>query len=120
MKKHNLLKITSIIPLVVFALIFIVPLAEASESGNVDTGNTSMTSHKAANNSDQLDVLDDIGHKKNDATTESSHPEVSLSLNEQLQWFFSFEQPDCIDDPYENKDYSNYRATFGIQFILSD
>jgi len=116
--KHSVLKITSIIPLVIFALIFIAPMAKASESGNVDTGNTSMTFNESGNTSDQLDALKDIVHKKNDAITSSPPPELSLSLNEKLQWFFSFENPDFIDDPYENKDYDNYRATFGIHFFL--
>jgi hypothetical protein len=120
LKKHSLLKTTSIIPLVIFSLIFFVPMAKASESGNVDTGDTSMTFSESGNNSDQLDSLKDIAHKKNDANDSSSSPELSLSLNEQLQWFFSVEKPDFADAPYENKDYDNYRATFGFQFILAD
>lgn len=94
-------------------------MADASESGNVDTGNTSIIFNEFGNNSDQIDALKDIVHKKNDASTlSSSPPELSLSLNEQLQWFFSFENPDFINDPYENKDYDNYRATFGIHIVL--
>ena len=90
-------------------------MAKASESKNNVTSDTSMT-FKSGNHSDKLDALN--VHKNNDAITSSPPPELSLSLNEKLQWFFSFENPDFIDDPYESKDYDNYRATFGIHIAL--
>jgi len=116
--KLSLLKIISIIPLIVFTVLSLSSLAQASESKNKVTSDTSMTFNESGNNSDQLDALKDIVHKKNDAITSSPPPELSLSLNEKLHWFFSFENPDFIDDPYESKDYDNYRATFGIHIAL--
>lgn len=91
-------------------------MAKASESKNNVTSDTSMIFNESGNHSDQLDTLN--VHKNNDAITSSPRPELSLSLNEKLQWFFSFENPDFIDDPYESKDYDNYRATFGIHIAL--
>ena len=118
MIKHGLLKIISIVTLIIFTVIFLSPVSQASESKNKVSSDTSMTFNESGNNSDQLDALKETVHKKNDDTTSSSSPELSLSLNEKLQWFFSFENPDFIDDPYENKDYDNYRATFGFHIAL--
>jgi len=115
--KHDLLRIISIVALIIFTVTFLQPRAQASESKNNVTTDTSMTFNESGNNSDKLNALKDIVHKKNNAIT-SSPPELSLSLNEKLQWFFSFDNPDFIDDPYESKDYDNYRATFGFHIAL--
>ena len=93
-------------------------MAKASESEKNAASDTKMPFNEAINDSEQNDEVKDILQEKNDTNASSSSPELSLSLNEQLQWFFSFENPDFIDDPYENKDYDNYRATFGIHIAL--
>jgi hypothetical protein len=77
-----------------------------------------MTFNESTNDSEQIDALKDIIHRKTDANKSSSSPDLYISLDEKLQWFFSFEKPDFIDDPYENKDYYNYRTTFGIHIVL--
>ncbi len=108
--------ISSIIPLFIFSLIFIVPMAKASQSENVSTSNTTVAFNEAINDSGQKDEVNI--QETDDVNDSPSSSELSLSLNEKLQWFFSFDKPDFIDDPYENQDYDNYRATFGFQFAL--
>lgn len=95
-------------------------MAKASETENNAASDTKVPFNEAINGSAQNDEAKDILQEENDANTSSSSPELSLSLNEKLQWFFSVEKPDFINDPYENEDYDNYRATFGFQFPLSD
>jgi len=120
LKIYSLLKISSIITLVIFTLIFIVPTAKASQSENDATRNDPITVNEAINDSEHNDDAKDILQEENNANTSSSSPGLSLFLNDHLQWFFSVEKPDFINDPYENEDYDNYRATFGFQFPLSD
>ena len=110
--------ITSIISLLIFALIFAAPMAKASQSEDNSTRSTSTVFNEATNTSDQNDEAKDIVQEKDDDIDSPSSPELSLSLNDHLQWFFSVERPDFAVDPYENKDYDNYRATFGFQFAL--
>lgn len=120
MLKHSLLKITSIIPLVIFALIFIVSMAKASQSENDATSNDPITVNEAINDSEHNDEGKDIVQERVDAKASSPSPGLFLFLNDHLQWFFSVEKPDFINDPYENEDYDNYRATFGFQFPLAE
>ena len=93
-------------------------MAKASRSENDSTNNAPTAFNEAINDPEQNDEGKDIVQERDDAKASSPSPELSLSLNEQLQWFFSVERPDFADDPYENKDYDNYRATFGFQFAL--
>ncbi len=92
-------------------------MAQASESENNVTRDTTMTSNESAFDSEKIDEVQDIIREKNYSNTTSSS-ELCLSLNEKLKWFFSLKKPDFIDDPYENRDYYNYRATFGIHIAL--
>ena len=103
MKNQQVITLSSIISLIVFTIIFLSSMAQASES---------------VNDSEQKNEIETILQDENDANTSPSSSELSLSLNEKLHWFFSVEQPDFIDDPYEIKDYDNYRATFGIHIVL--
>lgn len=92
-------------------------MAQASESGNDAESNTTMTFHEPSNDSEHINEVQDTIRERSDVN-DSSSSELSLSLNEKLQWFFSIENPAFINDPYENKDYDNYRATFGIHIVL--
>lgn len=73
---------------------------------------------ESVNDSEQINKVEPILQEEDNANTSPSSSELSLFLNEKLQWFFSVGQPDFIDDPYEIKDYDNYRATFGIHIVL--
>jgi hypothetical protein len=117
LKKQNLSKITLIISLIIIALIFIVPVAQATISEDDATGNTITTFNEAPNHTDQQDALKG-SVEKSDGNAPSSSPELCIALNDKLKWFFAFETPDFIEDLYDERDDFNYRAFVGFHIAL--
>ena len=118
MNFNKFLKISSIISSVIFILIFIVPLAQATESDDDATGNTITTYNEAPTHSDQQDESKNVDDEKNGGDTSSSSSELSISLNDKLKWFFSFETPDYLNDLYDKRDDFNYRAFIGFHIAI--
>jgi hypothetical protein len=116
LKKHSLSKIYLTISLIIFALIFIVPVAHAAKSEDNAPDNTITAFNETPDHSDQQAELKDPS--ENNGNTPSSAPELCISLSDKLKWFFSFETPDFIDDLYDNRDDFNYRAFVGFHIVL--
>jgi hypothetical protein len=98
-------------------LIFIVPLAQATETEDNATENAITTFNEEPIHTDQHDESRDAV-EKSDGNISSSSPELCISLNDKLKWFFAFETPEYIDDLYDKRDDFNYRAFVGFHIAL--